>query len=274
MEVDGRARRHLRPRDQQRRRPAARADRGHRRRRDRRRSSRRSTPTWACRRRCWRRCQHGVLPIGPDRDVADVLARSLKKRGTDIHAEARVGGARAHRQRRARAVRDPEGLGEDRGRPGAGLDRPPAGHRGHRRRGGRRPRSTSAGSSRSTPTTMQTSRPGVYAVGDCVATPGLAHVAYAEAVVAVERILGEEPAPVDYGKVPWVVYTHPEVAWAGMTEAEAREAGLRRRGAQALDGRQRPGHDPRRDRRPGEGRRAARRPDPRLPHGRARGPAS
>src|SRR4030095_6202047 len=74
-------------------------------------------------------------------------------------------------------------------------------------------------------TTMETSRPGVYAVGDCVATPGLAHVAYAEAVVAVDRILGEQPVPVDYGKVPWVVYTHPEVAWTGMTEVEAREAG-------------------------------------------------
>jgi dihydrolipoamide dehydrogenase len=72
---------------------------------------------------------------------------------------------------------------------------------------------------------METSRPGVYAVGDCVATPGLAHVAYAEAVVAVDRILGEQPVPVDYGKVPWVVYTHPEVAWTGMTEVEAREAG-------------------------------------------------
>ena len=69
---------------------------------------------------------------------------------------------------------------------------------------------------------MATSRPGVYAIGDCVNTPGLAHVAYAEAVVAVQAILGENPAPVDYGKVPWVVYTHPEVAWAGMTEAEAR----------------------------------------------------
>ena len=41
----------------------------------------------------------------------------------------------------------------------------------------------------------------------------------------MQAILGENPAPVDYGKVPWVVYTHPEVAWAGMTEAEAREAG-------------------------------------------------
>jgi dihydrolipoamide dehydrogenase len=50
-------------------------------------------------------------------------------------------------------------------------------------------------------------------------------VAYAEAMVAVDHILGENPPPVDYGKVPWVVYTHPEVAWTGMTEAEARAAG-------------------------------------------------
>src|SRR5919107_1367070 len=75
------------------------------------------------------------------------------------------------------------------------------------------------------PTTMLTSRPGVYAVGDCVNTPGLAHVAYAEGVLAVQHFLGENPVPVDYGKVPWVVYTHPEVAWSGMTEAYAKEAG-------------------------------------------------
>ena len=78
---------------------------------------------------------------------------------------------------------------------------------------------------------MQTTRPGVYAIGDCVPTPGLAHVAYAEAVVAVQSVLGENPAPVDYGKVPWVVYTHPEVAWVGMTEAEARDRRTRRRSA-------------------------------------------
>ncbi len=73
--------------------------------------------------------------------------------------------------------------------------------------------------------TMLTSRPGVYSIGDCVATPGLAHVAYAEAMIAVEHALGENPPPVDYDKVPWVVYTHPEVAWTGLTEAEARERG-------------------------------------------------
>jgi len=58
-----------------------------------------------------------------------------------------------------------------------------------------------------------------------VDTPGLAHVAYAEAIVAVQAILGERPVPVNYSRVPWVVYTHPEVAWAVLTEAEAKAAG-------------------------------------------------
>jgi dihydrolipoamide dehydrogenase len=75
------------------------------------------------------------------------------------------------------------------------------------------------------PTTMVTGRPNVYAIGDVVETPGLAHVAYAEAIVAIGAILGERPVPVDYTRVPWVVYTHPEVAWAGLTEAEAKAAG-------------------------------------------------
>ena len=43
--------------------------------------------------------------------------------------------------------------------------------------------------------------------------------------MAVQDILGEHPVPVDYTRVPWVVYTHPEVAWAGLTEAEAKAAG-------------------------------------------------
>jgi dihydrolipoamide dehydrogenase len=74
-------------------------------------------------------------------------------------------------------------------------------------------------------TTMATTRPGVYAVGDVVDTPGLAHVAYAEAIVAIKAILGEPPDPVDYARVPWIVYTHPEIAWAGYTEDAAKAAG-------------------------------------------------
>ncbi|MBX7159245.1 MAG: dihydrolipoyl dehydrogenase [Acidimicrobiia bacterium] len=75
------------------------------------------------------------------------------------------------------------------------------------------------------PETLRTSVDGVWALGDCIATPALAHVAYAEAMVAIRAILGEAPAPVNYDGVPWCVYTHPEVAWAGLDEDEARARG-------------------------------------------------
>ncbi len=68
---------------------------------------------------------------------------------------------------------------------------------------------------------------GVWAVGDIVAgTPQLAHVGFAEAIVAVKGMLGEPVVPVDNGKVPWAIYCHPEVAFCGMTEAQAQAAGL------------------------------------------------
>ena len=70
-----------------------------------------------------------------------------------------------------------------------------------------------------------TNVPGVYAVGDVVATAQLAHVAFAEGMVAIRGILGEAPRPVDYQNVPWSIYCHPEVAFAGHTEESAKEAG-------------------------------------------------
>jgi dihydrolipoamide dehydrogenase len=72
---------------------------------------------------------------------------------------------------------------------------------------------------------MRTSLAEVYAVGDVVATPQLAHVAFAEAIVAVKTMLGENPAGVDYAKVPWGIYCHPEVAFCGLTEEQARATG-------------------------------------------------
>ncbi len=65
----------------------------------------------------------------------------------------------------------------------------------------------------------------VWAVGDLIATPGLAHIGFAEAMLVVKQILGETAVPIDYSGVPWCVYTHPEIAWAGLTEQAAREAG-------------------------------------------------
>jgi len=71
----------------------------------------------------------------------------------------------------------------------------------------------------------RTGEPGVYAVGDLIDTPQLAHVGYAEAIVAVKDMLGEKPIPVEYSRVPWAIYCHPEVAWAGPDEEQAKAAG-------------------------------------------------
>ena len=72
----------------------------------------------------------------------------------------------------------------------------------------------------------RTGEPGVYAIGDLVNTPQLAHVGYAEAILAVKHLLGEGPAPIAYDRVPWAIYCHPEVAWAGPGEDAAKEQGL------------------------------------------------
>jgi dihydrolipoamide dehydrogenase len=72
----------------------------------------------------------------------------------------------------------------------------------------------------------RTGEPGVYAVGDLINTPQLAHVGYAEAVMVVKHLLGEDPMPVMYDRVPWAIYCHPEVAWAGPGEDAAKAAGI------------------------------------------------
>jgi dihydrolipoamide dehydrogenase len=74
---------------------------------------------------------------------------------------------------------------------------------------------------------QRTGAAGVWAVGDVVAgTPQLAHVGFAEAIVAVKGMLGEPVLPVDYSRVPWAIYCHPEVAFCGLTEAQAKEQGF------------------------------------------------
>jgi dihydrolipoamide dehydrogenase len=72
----------------------------------------------------------------------------------------------------------------------------------------------------------RTTEDGVWAIGDLVATPGLAHVGFAEAILVIKQILGEPALPVDYGKVAWCIYCHPEVAFAGYSEEQAKEAGF------------------------------------------------
>jgi len=166
----------------------------------------------------------GVLPIGPDPELAGILKRALTTRGTKIHAGAKVSPPGKSNGGLILGFETKEGsekievdqvlvaigrrpVSEDMGLAEAGV------------------RISAKGFVEVDTTTMATAKSGVYAIGDVVETPGLAHVAYAEAIVAIKAILGENPIPVDYARVPWVVYTHPEVAWAGYTEAEAKAAG-------------------------------------------------
>ena len=70
----------------------------------------------------------------------------------------------------------------------------------------------------------RTSMAHIYAVGDCVRGPMLAHKGSEEGVAVAERIAGQKPH-VDLGVVPWVIYTWPEIAWTGATEQALKGAG-------------------------------------------------
>jgi dihydrolipoamide dehydrogenase len=73
---------------------------------------------------------------------------------------------------------------------------------------------------------MRTGVEGIWAAGDVVDTPQLAHVGFAEGILAIKGMLGEAAVPVEYSRVPWCIYCHPEVAFAGLSEAQARAAGI------------------------------------------------
>jgi dihydrolipoamide dehydrogenase len=167
-----------------------------------------------------------VLPqilAGVDQQVARTAVRAFEKRGIKVQTGVKVNGL-------------------DRGPNGATLRF--TGKKGDEELAvdkvvvsvGRRPRSDNSGLDAAgvkidergyvvVDGNMRTSVDGVYAVGDVVATPQLAHVAFSEAIIAIKTMLGENPLPMDYDKVPWGIYCHPEVAFCGMTEEQAKERG-------------------------------------------------
>ncbi|MET0627793.1 MAG: dihydrolipoyl dehydrogenase [Acidimicrobiia bacterium] len=156
-----------------------------------------------------------------DKDIGNVLARSFRKRGVSVHAGARITGIDGAREL---TVTWDAGSGEQ----SVTVDKVIVSV-------GRSPRSSGLGLDGVVSIDdrgfvvvdeqMRTNVPGVFAAGDVVATPALAHVGFAEAIVVVKTILEEPATPIDYGKVPWVVYTQPEIAWCGLTEEQAREQG-------------------------------------------------
>ena len=74
-------------------------------------------------------------------------------------------------------------------------------------------------------TYYRTNLEGIYAIGDCIPGPALAHVASAEGIICVEKIAGKDVLPLDYGNIPGCTYCQPEVASVGYTEKAAKEAG-------------------------------------------------
>jgi dihydrolipoamide dehydrogenase len=70
-----------------------------------------------------------------------------------------------------------------------------------------------------------TSLPNVWAIGDVVRGPMLAHKASEEGVAVAERIAGQKPH-LDFNTIPWVIYTSPEIAWVGQTEEQLKAAGV------------------------------------------------
>jgi dihydrolipoamide dehydrogenase len=163
-----------------------------------------------------------ILP-GCDKDVADVVLRSFKKRGIDVRTGVTVTGHTPSEDGRSTTVNFGDGeqitvdavvvsVGRRALSDNLGLE-------------GTKVRVDKRGFVE-VDEYMQTGEPGVFAAGDLVDTPALAHVGFAEAVVIIDQILGERVVPVDYSKVPWCIYCHPEVAFAGLSEEAAREAGF------------------------------------------------
>jgi dihydrolipoamide dehydrogenase len=161
-----------------------------------------------------------MLP-GCDVDVVDVVAKSFKKRGIDVRLGVPVKG---HTPNEDGGTTVHFGEGES-----ISVDMVVVSV-------GRRPRleellaegtgvATTERGFVAVDSFMRTSAPGVYAVGDLVPTPALAHIGYAEAILAIKTILGEHVIPVAYDRVPWCIYCHPEVAFAGLSEEQAIAAG-------------------------------------------------
>ncbi len=162
-----------------------------------------------------------ILP-GCDDDVTQVVLKSFKKRGLDVRTGVRVTG------------HTPDGNGGTSVEFGDGesvkVDLVVVSV-------GRRPLSENLGLDGTAVQVddrgfvvvdeyCRTAEDRVWSIGDVTVSPQLAHVGFAEGILAIKGILDEPAVPVDYSRVPWCIYCHPEVAFAGHSEASAKEAGL------------------------------------------------
>ena len=165
-----------------------------------------------------------ILPI-EDAEASDVLTKSYRKRGITVLAGAKVKKATVRKDRvsleiesngKAETIEAEKVLmaagravnTENLGLQEAGVQL------------------TDRGFIKVNLSTLETTAPGIYAIGDVAGPPMLAHKGSREGVVVAERIAGHQPQAIKYDNVPSVTYCHPEVASIGVTEEQAKERKL------------------------------------------------
>jgi dihydrolipoamide dehydrogenase len=165
-----------------------------------------------------------ILPL-EDTESSDAVAKSFRKRGIDVIAGARVTKADVGKDKvtvtleaggKSQTVEAAKVLmaagravnTENLGLKEAGVEL------------------SDRGWVKVNPTTLETTAPGIYCIGDVAGPPMLAHKGSREGVIVAERIAGQKPHPIRYDNVPSVTYCHPEVASIGLNEDQCKEKKL------------------------------------------------
>ncbi|HVD33014.1 MAG TPA: dihydrolipoyl dehydrogenase, partial [Gemmatimonadales bacterium] len=165
-----------------------------------------------------------ILPL-EDAESSDALAKSFKKRGIAVYAGAKV--------KKANVTKDKVGLEVESVGKSETIESEKvlmaAGRAVNTENLGLKEAGvqlTDQGFIKVNPATLETTSPGIYAIGDVAGPPMLAHKGSREGVVAAERVAGHHPQPIKYDNVPSVTYCHPEVASIGLTEDQVKERKL------------------------------------------------
>jgi dihydrolipoyl dehydrogenase len=165
-----------------------------------------------------------ILPL-EDAEASDTLTKSYKKRGIVVTAGAKVKKATVKKDRVALEVEaggKSETVEVEKVLMAAGRAVNTEGF-GFQEVG---VQLTERGFVKVNLATLETTAPGIYAIGDVAGPPMLAHKGMREGVVLAELIAGHHPQPIKYDNVPSVTYCHPEVASIGLTEDQAKERKL------------------------------------------------
>ena len=165
-----------------------------------------------------------ILPL-EDAEASETLAKSYKKRGITVTAGAKVKKATVKKDRVSLEVETggkSETVEVEKVLMAAGRAVNTEGF-GFQEMG---VQLTERGFVKVNLATLETTAPGIYAIGDVAGPPMLAHKGMREGVVLAELIAGHHPQPIKYDNVPSVTYCHPEVASIGLTEDQAKERKL------------------------------------------------